>query len=524
MKKFALIIIVFAFVDASAQVTIESVLTEYAKGGEILIVDQTIYNRPGESEDLVVGNLNFVPPHELKLNLPIDTDGRYIIDHKIQFVNCTFPENFILSNFSFQDSLVFKNCSFNDHVILRNLKSETIYFLENRMPLLIVDSIMAGRFILDGDEVEYLVEITSSVFNTQLSISIESPSFELIANTVNIPEPSIELSGEDLFYSAKPTFNVIEIFKGESIGVDGNKILGSSLYDIFRFYFPDAIGIAITDNSVEGLFQLQGKSEDLQMYGNDFKKIDFKSFTFPEFKTSIVWDDISGNALANAYGNANPERLLKPENIAAFYEQMNFRNEDESWLPRFYFGESDKELLSKWFFDQLSADYYRVYLTYKAQGRIEDANSAYVEMKDLRGRRLKALYHKNTTFKNYLKWKLNQLLKLYTEHGTEPIKAVLISFYIIIFFGLFYFLFPSSWDEFELNKKTWKSQGLKRSIVVGVKHLFNSQILSLNAFVTLGFGNIPTEGIPRYICVIEGFIGWFLLSLFTVALINQTLF
>ena len=52
---------------------------------------------------------------------------------------------------------------------------------------------------------------------------------------------------------------------------------------------------------------------------------------------------------------------------------------------------------------------------------------------------------------------------------------------------------------------------------------FKAIILSLNAFVTLGFGAVPTTGVARYLCVIQGFIGWFLLSIFTVSLINQVL-
>jgi hypothetical protein len=52
----------------------------------------------------------------------------------------------------------------------------------------------------------------------------------------------------------------------------------------------------------------------------------------------------------------------------------------------------------------------------------------------------------------------------------------------------------------------------------------NAATLSLNAFTTLGFGNIPTHGMAKYVCVIQGFIRWFLLSIFTVALINQTKF
>jgi hypothetical protein len=47
--------------------------------------------------------------------------------------------------------------------------------------------------------------------------------------------------------------------------------------------------------------------------------------------------------------------------------------------------------------------------------------------------------------------------------------------------------------------------------------------LSLNTFSTLGFGEIPTKGLARYVAIIQGFIGWFLLSVFLVSLISQVL-
>ncbi len=51
----------------------------------------------------------------------------------------------------------------------------------------------------------------------------------------------------------------------------------------------------------------------------------------------------------------------------------------------------------------------------------------------------------------------------------------------------------------------------------------NSFALSLNAFVTLGYGEIEAKGIARYFCVVEGMVGWFLLSIFSVSLISQIL-
>ena len=49
----------------------------------------------------------------------------------------------------------------------------------------------------------------------------------------------------------------------------------------------------------------------------------------------------------------------------------------------------------------------------------------------------------------------------------------------------------------------------------------NSIVLSINAFSTLGFGQIPVRGFTKYVAIIEGFIGWFLLSVFIVSLLSQ---
>lgn len=51
----------------------------------------------------------------------------------------------------------------------------------------------------------------------------------------------------------------------------------------------------------------------------------------------------------------------------------------------------------------------------------------------------------------------------------------------------------------------------------------NSITLSVNVFSTLGFGAIPVKGVSRYITILEGFLGWFLLSIFSVSLISQML-
>ncbi|MFY7998532.1 MAG: hypothetical protein ACOVSW_08020 [Candidatus Kapaibacteriota bacterium] len=60
-------------------------------------------------------------------------------------------------------------------------------------------------------------------------------------------------------------------------------------------------------------------------------------------------------------------------------------------------------------------------------------------------------------------------------------------------------------------------------IIAALIRGINAAALSLNAFVTLGYGEIQAKGLARYLAVLEGALGWFLLSIFSVSLISQIL-
>lgn len=47
-----------------------------------------------------------------------------------------------------------------------------------------------------------------------------------------------------------------------------------------------------------------------------------------------------------------------------------------------------------------------------------------------------------------------------------------------------------------------------------------SMLISINAFSTLGFGQLPLQGLTKYIAIIEGLFGWFTLSLFSITFVN----
>jgi len=82
------------------------------------------------------------------------------------------------------------------------------------------------------------------------------------------------------------------------------------------------------------------------------------------------------------------------------------------------------------------------------------------------------------------------------------------------------------WDEAKRSKRffiailvsLWILLILLKIMVI---RIFDAFTMSLNSFSTLGYGDLPRSEAMRYLSIIEGFIGWFLLSIFIVALISQ---
>jgi len=84
------------------------------------------------------------------------------------------------------------------------------------------------------------------------------------------------------------------------------------------------------------------------------------------------------------------------------------------------------------------------------------------------------------------------------------------------------------WSDTEDSKKSGKSILLIGAFLIALLYdifikVLNALMLSINTFTTLGFGEIPIKGLPRYLAIIQGFIGWFMLTIFSVSLISQLL-
>lgn len=89
---------------------------------------------------------------------------------------------------------------------------------------------------------------------------------------------------------------------------------------------------------------------------------------------------------------------------------------------------------------------------------------------------------------------------------------------------------PKEWKSYSTPGKIWSGSiilfiGIFFIFYVLLVKLLNSFVLSINSFFVIGFGALPEEeeGIAMYLSIIEGIIGWFLLTIFTITLLSQVL-
>jgi hypothetical protein len=89
-------------------------------------------------------------------------------------------------------------------------------------------------------------------------------------------------------------------------------------------------------------------------------------------------------------------------------------------------------------------------------------------------------------------------------------------------------IMKGTWSDLPKSKRIWKSILLIGAFTIAVFYdifikMLNALMLSINTFTTLGFGEILIKSWPRYLAIIQGFIGWFMLTIFSVSLISQLL-
>lgn len=447
----------------------------------------------------IVNDLRGKPVYEyLKENfsdhVEIAENGMVNIPKIINVTNCGFESDFILDSLNFNvfhvinsqaPGFTFARSNFSQNLTLDgNTSSTTIELVELEIKDLIIKNNQASKIKLNK-------------LNSIRDVGIADNSVDII----EVSESRFDLPAGRSFRNFRESdsraFNLVmsdNYFKGDSAS---NVELKSNYIDLIVENNQFDIDFYLVRSSVK---------ERFIVVDNEFnKQISFENFIFSETKNELYWDQFEGFKLAYSRNGAIFEAMT-PE---GFEDVVKFKN--------------------------LIATYKEMHKIFLGRGDLESANACYDEMKELQRARYKYVYDTEGGFNNLFRYLLNRVLKLYTNHGTDPALAVVISFYVILAFAIFYFFFPSEWDKQDKLKliydyrtelkKTEKHNRKSLFMITGILglSLINAITLSLNSFTTLGFGTIPTKGVARYLCIIEGFLGWFLLSIFTVALINQVL-
>ncbi len=357
----------------------------------------------------------------------------------------------------------------------------------------------------------------------------------------------------------------------------------------------DFKNLSFTKNTVSTTVDLSESTVDNAFVTNECSfggSVILDAFNINPINTRVQWSTVAGNRIA----------IIDHTNGAVY--NGNFADSIGSEVR----------------FASLISCYANFYNAFKSQGNRIAANACYVEWKDIETAYLKHLYSSGqdkSVFFNYL---MNVFLKTFCDYGTNPLKAIQIAFYVLLFFAGIYFFFPysilsfhkrSMFDQLKIyghylsspkslleiedsviakeiktptyneymsfvteskgrvpwyfnifgkplyflelirNKPTklfyrlidifpdeWETMSSTKKVIATVLygvvfivtvlwffliHVLDSVALSLNVFSTLGFGQIPIKGIPRYLTILEGFIGWFLLSIFSVSLISQVI-
>ncbi len=458
------------------------------------------------------GVFNYIVGNRLQT---VDEQGLIVIDRPVILDNLSFTDHLYLNQFDFRGGLEIRNCQFNG-LSLNQIHAEDFLFFQNSSAnqVEIIESTFE-RVEVSQNNIDFGV-ILEGITASQVKIE----NNQVINGEINLVDSKINEG--NLLIGDNSTLAIIvqgcEIALGEYGEFNHYELPGSPSGDLYltgntfsgdsttRFILNKSsyLNLDIRENSfaTRVYFAEVSVSERFFLVSNHFEQtVSFEKFLFSEIWNEVYWDQLEGYKLRyKEYGAQRSED---------FDNEITFKN--------------------------LINIYKHMHSIFTSRGDLESANACYSEMKELEGQMLKHRYQQEGTFSSFLRWQLNVLLRIYTNHGTDPGLAVLMSFYVILIFSVFYVFFPSEWDiesksrllvSFEKAMKSKTGSYVGPIFVVGGSLLLtvvNALTLSINSFVTLGFGSVPTRGFARYLCIVEGFIGWFLLSIFTVALINQVL-
>ncbi len=529
---------------------------------------------------------------------------------------------------------VLSKISENDTLILEKILSETSLFFENLdfSMLSIKNSNISQIEIVDCKIDDISLE---GITYSMLWLGIES----CLLNNLIIKDISSHCLISIIDNKIKNSIVLYQINHNQAhVVLDGNIFYRSSefirLYGEHKF-MPIPFDIVLSDIQILTLSNNKEKVEYYQEYiefGPTYNIQQSNINTFRWYKDSL--SNLKLN-LTKVMDNLIICDVDIKENVLIYQSILPLHNSEISWRTfskkigtrlSLYGYDFDKDITYQSYNNFADINSYWVYIKtlyqfyniFKLKGDQESANMCYVEIKEAETAYFKHLLKTEGGFENRLNYYLNLFLKHFAEYGTNPVRSIQISMWVILIFGSFYFFTYSDWDrinrQFFIEKsnqlikyftseqkledfysesykedmlsyeafkknlkekrsevpfffvllmkplyflsiikhklnawmyrrveilkgrwvdlKRWKKLTVGTTVfiwsIVYLAYLaavrgLNSIVLSINTFSTLGFGDIPVRGLARYVAILEGFLGWFLLTIFSVSLISQIL-
>lgn len=103
------------------------------------------------------------------------------------------------------------------------------------------------------------------------------------------------------------------------------------------------------------------------------------------------------------------------------------------------------------------------------------------------------------------------------KYATDPVRVLISMFVVYLFFTLLYIILPTIIDSNIISSLF--EPGDPRDLSIIQKAFYHSGI----TFLTIGYGDYYPSGLIRWLSNIEGFVGLFLMSYFTVAFVRKIL-
>ena len=104
-------------------------------------------------------------------------------------------------------------------------------------------------------------------------------------------------------------------------------------------------------------------------------------------------------------------------------------------------------------------------------------------------------------------------------YATDPIRVLLSMTVVFLFFSLVYIILPMVFPDTQIISSLFSDPNDPRNLSLIGKAFYHSSI----TFLTIGYGDYYPSGIIRWLSGVEGFIGLFLMSYFTVAFVRKIL-